>query len=73
MSGAREPVVIRALKEKASVVREIAANLKFTYLEEEIPEESDLVLFRFHLTSTDRKILAMRLPVEVYAFRAFFE
>jgi len=73
MNEARGPVVIRALREKAAIVRQVAADLKLTYLEEDVPGESDLILFRFSLADHDMKQLVKKVPVEVYAYRAEFE
>jgi len=70
MKTKRTPTVVTALKGKALIVRQIALDLRFPYVEEEVPDQDDLVRFIFDLSDADQQRFLAALPVEVFAYRA---
>jgi hypothetical protein len=70
MKQKRSPAIVTALKSKAAIVRNVAAELNFTYVEKELLEECDVVKFIFELDEADQRKLLAALPIEVFAYRA---
>jgi hypothetical protein len=51
----------------------IAGNLGFRYSEEVHENQADIVVFRFMINDSEARELAGKIPMEAYAFKAFFE
>jgi hypothetical protein len=64
------PTIIKAFKDKAQIVRDIARNMNLTFTESDIAGRPDLVRFKFDIDFSNAQEFLSVLPVEIFAYRA---
>jgi hypothetical protein len=70
MAKSSPPTIIKAFKDKAQVVRDIARKMNLDFTESEIAGRPDLVRFEFDIDFADAQGFLSALPIEIFAYRA---